>query len=68
MWNDSEDSLIPFKDELSLTLLEASLMVRNEKTHNISYIDAWLLSSVEVAEFCAKVMYWKLKSGNNMAE
>lgn len=71
MWNDSEQDplLIPLKEELSMSLLEASLLVRKENTtDDISYTDAWLLSSVEVAEFCAKVMDWKLKSGNTMAE
>lgn len=43
-------------------------MVRKEKTEDIKHTDAWLFSSVEVAEFCSKVMDWKLKSGNTMAE
>jgi hypothetical protein len=52
-----------------LALLEASLLVRREKKScELSDIDAWLLSSVEVAEFSAKVMDWKLKSGHALAE
>ena len=68
LWNDSEESLIPLKEELSLSLLEASLMARKEKTEDIAHTDSWLFTSVEVAEFCSKVMDWKLKSGNTMAE
>jgi hypothetical protein len=68
MWNDSEESQMPLKEEFSLSLLEASLIARKEKTDDIKHTDAWLFSSVEVAEFCSKVMDWKLKQGNIMAE
>ena len=68
LWNDSEELQMPLKEELSLSLLEASLIARKEKIDDIKFTDAWLLSSVEVAEFCSKVMDWKLKKGNIMAE
>jgi hypothetical protein len=59
---------LPLKEELSLSLLEASLIARKEKSHDLKHTDSWLFSSVEVAEFCSKVMDWKLKKGNIMAE
>jgi len=68
LWNDSEELLLPLKEELSLSLLEASLIARKEKSDDIKHTDAWLFSSVEVAEFCSKVMDWKLKKGIIMAE
>jgi hypothetical protein len=71
LWNDQDDgeTISSLKDEFCLALLEASLLVRREKKScELSDIDAWLLSSVEVAEFSAKVMDWKLKSGHALAE
>lgn len=71
MWTDiqeDDESLekIPYryKEELCLALLEVSLIIYDEIKEDLEdfeIIDAWLLSSIEVAEICSKVLDWKVK-------
>ncbi len=61
IWNDTDNENPRFKEELSLSLLEASLLSRKYiSCDTVSKKDSWLYSSIEVVEICAKVLDWKL--------
>ncbi|CDW85014.1 UNKNOWN [Stylonychia lemnae] len=76
LWTDIQDedeenqsARIPYryKEELCLSLIEASLINYDDilksfqNDFDFELMDAWLLSSIEVAEICSKVMDWKIK-------
>ena len=56
-----------YKEEICLTMIEASLLIRDEISKasplpDYNRYDEWLSASVEVAEMCAKVLDWKVKN------
>lgn len=73
LWTDmqaeeDEQHQIPYryKEELCMALVEASLLLYHQiqsspDRHDNELINAWLLSSIEVAEICSKVFDWKVR-------
>tara|TARA_B110000285_G_C15091968_1_gene599616 strand:+ start:514 stop:828 length:315 start_codon:yes stop_codon:yes gene_type:complete len=72
LWNDTQVDNIPtqYKEELSITLIESTLQVRedivkngdkNEKGPTLLNIKLqnWITISLEVAEIASKVLDWK---------
>ena len=79
LWNDAPTEHVPsqYKEELSITLIEATLQVREELIKQMTAEDPssiqgilkvqvqhWVTVSLEVAEIASKVLDWKIKNPN----
>ena len=79
LWNDTATEHVPsqYKEELSITLIEATLQVREELIKELTAEDPssiqallkvqvqhWVTVSLEVAEIASKVLDWKIKNPN----
>lgn len=65
MQSEEDDIVSPrYKEELCMSLLEASMITRDRLSDDVIVLDAWLLASVETAEICSKVLDWKIKNSS----